>query len=299
MTPREPHPSVRGIDIDWLHESRLVQLNRWRCHEAGPGVTSERQQHWRVIGFVHAGAYQLHSPRGKALIDPMTVAFLNPGEPYQTSHPCGCGDHGSSMILRDDVLREIVAEHRPDLAEAAADPFRAASGRCPSTAFLGQRCLLRRLERRESVDPVWVEETALAIAGEVVAAALSSRRSVTRGPARPAHRELAEQTRRHLGREFRRRVRLVELARAVETTPYHLCRVFRQQNGMPVHRYLTLLRLRSAVEALAQGPTDLTRLALDLGFSSHSHFTATFRHEFGFPPSEFRRTRFAPARARI
>ena len=34
---------------------------------------------------------------------------------------------------------------------------------------------------------------------------------------------------------------------------------------------------------------DLTALALDLGFSSHSHFTAAFRRAFGRPPAEFRR----------
>ena len=30
-------------------------------------------------------------------------------------------------------------------------------------------------------------------------------------------------------------------------------------------------------------------LALDLGFSDHSHFTNAFREEFGAPPSAFRR----------
>jgi AraC-like DNA-binding protein len=33
----------------------------------------------------------------------------------------------------------------------------------------------------------------------------------------------------------------------------------------------------------------LTELALDLGFSSHSHLTAAFHREFGVPPSEARR----------
>jgi AraC-like DNA-binding protein len=32
----------------------------------------------------------------------------------------------------------------------------------------------------------------------------------------------------------------------------------------------------------------LTRLALDLGYSSHSHFTASFRRAFGLTPSAAR-----------
>jgi AraC-like DNA-binding protein len=33
---------------------------------------------------------------------------------------------------------------------------------------------------------------------------------------------------------------------------------------------------------------DLTALGLDLGFSSHSHFSAAFRQAYGRTPSEFR-----------
>jgi AraC-like DNA-binding protein len=65
--------------------------------------------------------------------------------------------------------------------------------------------------------------------------------------------------------------------------------VFQERTGVPVHRYLTLLRLRASLERLAEGASDLTELALELGFSSHSHFTDAFRREFGFSPSDVRK----------
>jgi AraC-like DNA-binding protein len=49
------------------------------------------------------------------------------------------------------------------------------------------------------------------------------------------------------------------------------------------------LRLQHAAFALAEGANDLSRLALDLGFSSHSHFAQAFRAHFGATPSQFRR----------
>jgi AraC-like DNA-binding protein len=49
------------------------------------------------------------------------------------------------------------------------------------------------------------------------------------------------------------------------------------------------LRLRCALERLERDDCDLTRLALDLGYSSHSHFTSSFRVLFGVPPSAIRR----------
>jgi AraC-like DNA-binding protein len=57
--------------------------------------------------------------------------------------------------------------------------------------------------------------------------------------------------------------------------------------GVPVHRYLTQLRLAQALLELPRA-TDLTALALEVGFGNHSHFTATFRRAFGCTPSAFR-----------
>ena len=45
---------------------------------------------------------------------------------------------------------------------------------------------------------------------------------------------------------------------------------------MPLYRYQLRLRLARALDLLAQYD-DLTTLGLDLGFSSHSHFSAAFR----------------------
>lgn len=64
--------------------------------------------------------------------------------------------------------------------------------------------------------------------------------------------------------------------------------------GVSLRRYVQLLRARVAADRLAQGARDLTGLALDLGFSDHSHFTNTFRGEWGTPPSSFR-TRLGPS----
>jgi len=50
-----------------------------------------------------------------------------------------------------------------------------------------------------------------------------------------------------------------------------------------------LMQLRLSY-ALAELPhtDDLTMLALETGFSSHSHFSAVFRRAFGCTPSQFR-----------
>jgi len=80
---------------------------------------------------------------------------------------------------------------------------------------------------------------------------------------------------------------LAEIAAEVRCSPVYLTQVFQQVEGLPLYRYQLRLRLARALDLLAQYD-DLTRLSLELGFSSHSHFSAAFREAYGRTPSEFR-----------
>ena len=69
----------------------------------------------------------------------------------------------------------------------------------------------------------------------------------------------------------------------------YLTQVFQEVEGLPLYRYHLRLRLARALHLIPQYD-DLTSLALDLGFSSHSHFTSMFSHAYGRAPSAFKRT---------
>jgi AraC family transcriptional regulator len=87
--------------------------------------------------------------------------------------------------------------------------------------------------------------------------------------------------------DLARRWTLAEIAAAAGHSPVYLTQVFQQVEGMPLYRYQLRLRLAQALDRLAECD-DLTRLGLDLGFSSHSHFSTAFRQAYGRSPSEFR-----------
>jgi AraC family transcriptional regulator len=91
---------------------------------------------------------------------------------------------------------------------------------------------------------------------------------------------------------------LHEVACALSTSPFHLARRFKRANGIGLHGYRTRLRMTQALNRLAEGEDDLTRLALDLGYSSHSHFTAAFRAQFGLAPGRARSLLASRARFR-
>ena len=109
------------------------------------------------------------------------------------------------------------------------------------------------------------------------------------------HAERVEAAKTYLASHLSEPIALDDVAREVNASPFHFARVFQQRTGVPIHRYLTRLRLRASLERVASSKVDLTALALDLGFSSHSHYSDAFRREFGCTPSAARK--HASARA--
>jgi AraC family transcriptional regulator len=80
---------------------------------------------------------------------------------------------------------------------------------------------------------------------------------------------------------------LSQIANAIGASPAYLTDLFHRIEGMPIYRYQTRLRLARALGQLPHAE-DITQLALDLGFSSHSHFSSAFRSTFGITPSNYR-----------
>ncbi|MDB6047076.1 MAG: AraC family transcriptional regulator [Gammaproteobacteria bacterium] len=89
----------------------------------------------------------------------------------------------------------------------------------------------------------------------------------------------------------RRLVVRVLLAGVIEVgvSPVYLTQVFQQVEAMPLYRYQLRLRLARALDLLGRYD-DLTSLSMELGFSSHSHFSSAFRQVYGRTPAEFRRS---------
>jgi AraC-like DNA-binding protein len=98
---------------------------------------------------------------------------------------------------------------------------------------------------------------------------------------------LIRRTKEFLEAHLSNGIRLSDIARAVGASPAYLTHLFTQVEGVSLHQYLTQLRLARALVDLRHAD-DLTALALDIGFSSHSHFTFAFRRAFGCTPSQFR-----------
>jgi AraC family transcriptional regulator len=74
------------------------------------------------------------------------------------------------------------------------------------------------------------------------------------------------------------------LAKLVHLSAYYFCRAFKQSFGIPPHRYHINRRIDRAKTLLANPGPSVTDIALELGFSETSSFSAAFRHTTGTTP---------------
>ena len=87
---------------------------------------------------------------------------------------------------------------------------------------------------------------------------------------------------------------LAALATRAGFSPFHFHRVFRALVGESLGAYIRRERLQRAALALRNGKREITELALEAGYETHSAFTRAFNEHFGVTPSAFRSDESTP-----
>jgi AraC family transcriptional regulator len=231
--------------------------------------------------FPYRGVYMRHLGHDQAVAEANQVLFFNAGEGYRISHPVPGGDACLSLGVSQSLLHELAQPAL--LREGAALAFRSQRLRIDARTQ-ALVALLRHSLREKIAEPLEAESLALTL----VQRALGPRTSHAAG-ASAGRQKLVDRAKLVLAADLTRRWTLAEIGAEVRVSPVYLTQVFQQVEGMPLYRYHLRLRLARALDLLAQHD-DLTALGLELGFSSHSHFSAAFRVVYGRTPSEFRRS---------
>lgn len=70
--------------------------------------------------------------------------------------------------------------------------------------------------------------------------------------------------------------------------PNHLCRVFREQLGVPFHEYLLRVRLKKAIRLLVYSDDPIKEVGFQVGFPRPEQFSRVFTHWIHYSPRAFR-----------
>jgi AraC-like DNA-binding protein len=267
-----------------VYRSTTLYVGEYRCHAPAGRAKEEEISLEHAIVFPRSGVYVRKTSRGQTVADANHVVFFARGEAYTVTHPVGGGDESTILSVCPVDLLDALAAHDEAARDDPGEPFRLSHRLItPRTALLHFRLLNRA---RRGAPEIELREIAFDVLDDVFGAPRGCTASQPKVTSR--QRELVEAVQILLAERRREPLGLDDVARSVGCSPYHLSRLFRRGTGLPIHRYLTRLRLGAALERLADGEPDITRLALEMGFADHSHFTTSFRREFGLPPSAFR-----------
>jgi AraC-like DNA-binding protein len=233
------------------------------------------------VVFPYRGVYVRHLGQDQAVAEANQVLFFNAAEGYQVSHPVPGGDASLTLVIGETQLRELAPP--AFLRDGGALAFRRQRLRIDARAQV-LVALLRHSLREQIAEPLEAEGLALTL----IQRALGPRTTHAAG-ASVGRQRLVDRVKLVLASDLARRWTLAEIAAEVRGSAVYLTQVFQQVEGLPLYRYQLRLRLARALDLIAQYD-DLTALSLDLGFSSHSHFSASFRQMYGRSPSEFRQS---------
>jgi AraC-like DNA-binding protein len=272
------------FEVDRLLHAATVSVDRVLCDGSCRHRSAEECAAATHLVFPYRGLFLRHVGSDQSVADANHVLFFNAGEAYQVSHPATGGDACLSLSLPPGLLRELAPR---DMLQPRDEPgFRGQSLRIDPRAQ-ALVALLRHSLHHGSIEPLEAESLALTL----VCRSLGPRTTHAPG-ATHARRRLVDRAKVLLAGDIARRWTLAEIAAEVGGSPVYLTQAFKQVEGLPLYRYHLRLRLARALDLVADCE-DMSALAQDLGFSSHSHFTAAFGQAYGRTPTEFRRAALA------
>ena len=268
------------LSVKTLLSTPIVSVRDVCCQGTCRHRSAEEFSTSTHLVFPYRGAYVRHLGQDEAVAEANQVLFFNANDGYKVSHPVRGGDSCLTLQVQEELLRELAPKAL--LREGPTLAFRQQRmGIDPRAQALV--ALLRHSLDKGIAEPLEAESLALTLVRRTL------RPQAIRARAHSiARQKLVDRAKLLLTSDLSRRWTLGDIAAEVGGSAVYLTQVFQQVEGLPLYRYQLNLRLARALDLMAEYD-DLTALGLDLGFSSHSHFTSAFQRTYGRSPSEFRR----------
>lgn len=262
-----------------LFESTTLQIGLFAARNVSDRCGDVERQSRNIVVLPFSGVFSKHDAPGHDVIGtPSHAVFIAADTPYRLGYPGAIGDR--ALILRfDDALA-------PGGLDGSDGEAPASNGLLPAEAMMLRNLLYARLARGEA-GQFESEARGLDLLAMSLGATRRGDTSMRRATAARWARAL-QRVKEAVASAPADKWNVEKLAHIARLSPYHLCRVFRRMTGASIYGYVLRERLAATLDSVLDG-ADLTTVALDAGFASHSHFTARFRDFFGCTPAALRR----------
>ncbi len=270
---------MSDLSIASLLTTRTAVIRDVVCGGACKHKSPEECSRATTLVFAYRGLFRRHVGSVDAIGEANQVLFFNRSEAYQVSHPVEGGDGCLAVQLDAGVLDEMM----PPELRATGGRFRLQSRGIDARSQV-LVALLRHGLKIRSFDTLEAEALTLTLLRRVLGERTGRTRNGSAG-----RRKIVDRAKLVMSADLSRRWTLTEIAGEVGVSPVYLTQLFREVEQVPLYRYHVGLRLARALDLLPASE-NLTQLGLELGFSSHSHFSTAFKKAYGRTPAEFQRS---------
>jgi AraC-like DNA-binding protein len=279
-------PSDSSDSDTWFWEDEHGWARQYEAW-SGDGISLIREEnrlepmpyHYAVnesygLGLASRGAYRRMVRGGEQIVDVNTGFLRFDGDEVGVEH--FVAGHGAVTFLGID----------PDICPGFFDTVAPA----PAFTVTPEMALTHlRLIRAQSngADGLTLEALALDLLSAAVEQHHDGINAYSRRTTGDARRRLVTQACEMIHLPGKK-LGLVEIARTIGCSPFHLSRVFHEITGLTIPQYRKRLRIHDALRRLNDGEHDLAAIAAASGFADHSHMTRSIVAQYGTPPWQLR-----------
>lgn len=238
-----------------------------------------------------AGAGEVGIDQGRLAFGPGSAGFYWQGNDRLQARRLGGSAHQFITVeLSPTFLKRHLQEFRPELHPLIRGVVEGTARGSALGAVEPMNARLRDLVVRLRHPPVlasaqtlWYQAKAVELMGEFFFQA-SDRAELFCHRQQRVARDRVEQVMLILRRDLTSPPSLEQLGQEAGCSPFYLSRTFSKETGQTIPQYLRQLRLDRAAELLKGGQMNVTEVALEVGYSSLSHFSQAFHQQFGCCP---------------
>lgn len=232
------------------------------------------------LGLIEEGVESCNLGNDRVEFDEGAISLVNPGQVHDGVPGGENGYRYRAIYPPEDLLVSVSSE----FADRPVGPPRFPTPNIYDPELVNQFRCYHRISNRDEVPRLRKETVFLEFMNTLVDRYADG---INETPVDTSCSEPVVICVDYLHAYYDRDISLEELAEVTGRSRYHLCRIFREQVGLPPYEYLTNLRVQKAMRLLKSGEAP-GKVALDVGFYDQSHLTNHFRDRVGIPPGAYR-----------
>lgn len=262
----------------WMFQNILIERYRYTSSHIEPLPPHAHDEYQIGLSLTDAGIYNYRG--ANYTVPTANLSILHSGEVHSVSN-LEVGDTPSvahMMYIPSTVMQQVIAE----VAERQVSlPF------IPTPIIYNEYLAGRFLELHLSLGSVvsQLEQDSLLLSVLTYLVLRYAQNAPMLPPVSPA-RQAVERVRQYLHDNLAQNVSLGTLSQIANLSSFHLCRLFRQEFGLPPHRYQIQIRIDRAKKLLIQG-LPIGQVALETGFTHQNHFSGHFKRLVGTSPGKY------------